>query len=585
MTQQIVKIPYDSLTLRAVVAELRDRLLDGHLQEIRQPNYTDIYLMIRAQGNNYILCLSNDARFARVHLTKSKPANPQTPLAFCQNLRKNLIGGRINDVRQIGFDRILELEINALDENGDKTQLRLIAEMMGKHSNLVLVNKDGLILDAARRISHKVNRFRETQPGLPYIAPPIQENRTDPFIANALQALNDSVYAGTQRELEKALAAAFDGMSPFLTQELSARAFLSDHVKVNLSAAWHELFSNAKHHEYAPVAVTYHTQIHGAYPFPLVTVPANQQKPAESLNYALDAAFAAVRAQADFDAQAGDMRARLERALRRVEKQRESLERAQEESANAEQFKQLGELILANAWQIPPGTDRVTVQDYFDPTFPNRTLELDPQLTAQENAEAAFRRYRRAKSGENPVQEQSDTLDTIEKSLRDAQAQLLRWEASGLQTGDDVRGWRDELMQTGILKADDGDSDNTLPDFEGNRIKRYITPEGYVIYLGENATSNDYLTRRIAAPNDIWLHVRADTSAHVVIVTNGKPDLVPRSVLLRAASLCALNSSQKHAALVSVDWTLKKYVRKPRGAAPGSVNYERERTLDIAPKE
>ena len=585
MTQQTIKIPYDSLTLRAVVAELRDRLQDGHLQEIRQPDYTDIYLMIRASGQNQILCLSNDARFARVHLTQSKPANTPTPLAFCQNLRKNLIGGRINDVRQIGFDRILEIEINALDENGDKTTLRLIAEMMGKHSNLVLVNRDGLILDAARRISHKVNRFRETQPGLPYVAPPIQENRTDPFAHNALQALDDSVYTRTQRELEKALAATFDGMSPFLTQELSARAFRSDHIKVNLHAAWIEIFTNAKHHEYAPVAVTYHTEIHGAYPFPLLTVPAAQQKPAANLNLALDAAFKNTRAQADFDAQAGDLRARLERALRRVEKQRESLERAQEESANAEVFKQTGELILANVWQIPPNADRVTVQDYFDPTLPNRTLELDPTLTAQENAEAAFKRYRRAKSGENPVQEQSDALEIIEKSLRDAQAQLVRWETSGLQTGSDVRAWRDELMQTGILKADDGEGDNPLPDFEGNRIKRYLTPEGYTIYLGENATSNDYLTRRIAAPNDLWLHVRADTSAHVVIVTRGKPDLVPRSVLMRAASLCALNSSQKHAALVSVDYTLKKYVRKPRGAAPGSVNYEREKTLDIAPKE
>ena len=585
MTQQTVKIPYDSLTLRAVAAELKDRLLDGHLQEVRQPNFTDVHLMIRAQGQNYILCLSNDARFARVHLTRTKPANPQTPLAFCQNLRKNLIGGRINDVRQIGFDRILELEINALDENGDKTQLRLIAEMMGKHSNIVLVNRDGLILDAARRISHKVNRFRETQPGLPYIAPPEQENRTDPLGANPLEILDASAYAGTQRELEKLLLSTYAGMSPFLAQELAARAFLSDRVKVNLHVAWQEIFANAKHHEYSPVAVTFHTQIHGAYPFPIVTVPAIQQKPAESLNYALDSAFNSVRAQADFDAQAGDLRARLERALKRVERQRESLERAQEESANAEQFKQFGELILANAWQIPLGTDRITVQDYFDPAFPNRTLELDPELNPQENAEAAFRRYRRAKSGENPVQEQSDALDAIEKSLLEAQAQLVRWETLAQQTGDDVRAWRDELMQAGILKADDGEGDNALPDFQGNRIKRYITPEGYTIYLGENATSNDYLTRRIAAPNDLWLHVRADTSAHVVIVTNGKPDLVPRAVLLRAASLCALNSSQKHAALVSVDWTLKKYVRKPRGAAPGSVNYERERTLDIAPKE
>lgn len=609
MTQPTVRIPYDSLTLRAVAAELRDRLIDGHLQEIRQPNYTDVYLAIRAQGKNWTLCLSNDARFARVHLTQKKPANLPTPMAFCQVLRKHLIGGRINAIRQIAFDRILEIEINALDEAGEKTQLRLIAEMMGKHSNLVLVNADGLILDAARRISHRVNRFRETQPGLPYIPPPIQQDRIDPFAPNVLAALFAELPNEiSPKQLANHLMETYAGMSPFLAQELTERGRGGEREKgreeketienskskienldgwqENLRAAWEDIFGSARHNEYNPTAISAHHHVSGAYPFPVVQVPATQQKPAETLNDALDLAFATARAQAEFEAAAGDLRARIDRALRRMERQRESLERSQSETANAEAFKQQGELILANAWQIPAGADRVTVQDYFDPQLPNRTIPLDPQLSPQENAEAFFRRYRRAKSGEMPVQEQAELFEQQSRILSNAQAKLARWEETRQQTAEDIRAWRDELMQTNVLRADDEtDDDLNLPDFEGHRIKRYLTPDGYVILIGENATANDYLTHRVAAPNDIWLHVRADTSAHVVIRTNGKPDLVPRPVLLRAASLCALNSSQKHAAMVSVDWTLKKFVRKPRGAAPGSANYERERTLDIAPRE
>ena len=579
-------IPFDSLTLRAVVAELRPRLIGGQVQDIRQPQPDEIHLGLRSQGKNYLLLLSADSRAARVHLTGKRRPNAPTPPTFCMTLRKHLENGIVRDVRQRGFDRILELDVETRDESGEPVGFTLIAELMGKHSNLILVNAKGFIQDAAKRITHKVNRLREVLPGRAYLSPPEQTDRLDPFAPHAVEVASreaaDSTTMNTSA-LTELLMRAYAGMSPFLGRELAMRALAKGTASAGLRAAWEEVFGAIRQETFAPILIRdTNGKPNGAYPIPLVQVPADRQEAEELINFGLDTAFSALVERSRLDALTGEVRGKIEREIKRLEKQRRSVERTLEESERAEEHKQSAELILANLRQIQTGMTSISVQDYYDPEQRERVIALDPRLSPQENAEAWFKRYRKARDAEERAMEAGTEAEYDLERLREAKQRL-----TSLTTEEAVRALRTELLEEGLLRPqyepdEDDRAGGKRPDFQGHKIRRYMT-DGYEIYVGETATANDYLTNRLAAPNDIWLHVRAAASAHVLIRSKGKPEFVPRAVLERAALLCALHSAQKHASLIPVDYTLKKFVRKPRGSRPGAADYQRETTLHISP--
>ena len=589
--------PFDSLTLRAVVSELREKLVGGQLQDIRQPSAADLRLGIRSQGRNYNLVLSCDARFARVHLTAERSPNAPVPPTFCMALRKHCEGAVVRDVRQRGFDRVLEIEISARTEDADPTVTVLIAELMGKHSNLILVSSAGIVLEAAKRISRKVNRFREVLPGLRYEMPPEQLDRLDPFdpvtvetlVRDLSQAPSDDQETGIERlPVAARLIDRVAGMSPFLADNIARR--LAEHGNVDpagLPAVWEAIFGAAGRGAFRPVAIVSGDRAVAAYPFPVAQIPQDVQRPVAELNAALDEAYSGAVSRAGSSALIGDLRGQVDRDRKRLLRQKETAERTLAEVDRAEQVKQSAELILANLWQLESGAGTITVQDYFDPDLADRTITLDARLSPRENADALFKRYRKVRDGQATAALRLGEADALLKRLDSAKARIAELEKDERASpGDEIQQLREELRGAGLLQqrtGDHGEKEAAGPDLQGHKIRRYTTPEGYEIYLGETATANDYLTLRLAASNDLWLHVRASTSAHVVVKTHGRPEAVPRSVIEYAATLCARHSSQKHSGLVPVDYTLKKHVRKPRGAAPGSADYHHETTLHITP--
>ena len=589
-----IKTPFDSLTLRAVTAELRQKLIGGQIQDIRQPAPSEILLAIRSQGKNYLLLCSDDARFARVHLTNLKRPNSPTPPTFCMSLRKHLEGCAIRDIRQRGFDRVLEIEVDSHTDVGDRTVVTLILELMGKHSNLILVNEKGNVLEAAKRITKKVSRFREILPGQPYLSPPGQLGRINPFDANSFEPLrkflSDDELPNSSKPSEFLLEH-YAGMSPFLAKELLfplSGASLSASVLSALKSRWDEIFHRSPAQSSQPVLIRQAGNPAGAYPFRLEHLSDELQTTVEDLNSALDAAFQYQSNRAGLSAVSSELKGRIDRDLKRFQKQKESAERALEESAKAEGHKQTGELILANLWRIDSGATEIVVQDYFAPDYPERGILLNPELNPQENAEVWFKRYRKQRDGEETALKRNVESEEKLAALRAAKARVAHWEATDVLSESLVSELREELKATGLLRQSPGenkDNSRSAPDFQGHRIKRFTTPEGYEILIGESATANDFLTLRLASPNDWWLHVRSSTSSHVVVKTLGKPDLVPKSVLYQAALLCAKHSSQKHSSIVPVDFTLKKFVRKPRGADPGGADYRNEKTLEVNPAE
>ncbi len=616
-----VKIPFDSLTLRGVVAELRALLVGGQIQDIRQPSATDITLSIRSQNRTLVLLLSCDAQFARAHLTTRKRPNPVPPPNFCMVLRKHLENLRIRDVRQAGFDRILQIDVGGLpaggeagneDENEDAKDApsyTLTAELMGKHSNIILVNGQGVVLDAAKRVSKRINRVREILPGLGYAPPPTQTDRVDPFASDAVPFLVKEIGANlniSAKDFAEILLALYVGISPFLAREMAARFMAVRErqdtgdttpdsasyttqdtqaaqrtLRIALEQVWRETFNanSVKAQAGAFVARDAQGQMGGAYPLRLLQFPGLRQEPVVSLNGALDDTFGYQIEHARTSVAEGELRGLVGQEIKRTERQRQSIARTLAEAERSEQYKQTGELLLANLWRIQPHSPTVILQDYYDPAFSDRAIELDAKLTPQENADSYFRRYRKARDAYERALEESVRLDDRAYELRVAQNAL-----NHAQTEEELRALRTDLQTRGILRpptSSERERSGAEPEFAGHKIRRYTTPQGFEILVGENATSNDYLTLRVASPNDWWLHVRAAVSSHVVVRSHGKPYEVPRSVLERAAELCARHSQQKHSSLVSVDYTLKKHVRKPRGSAPGAADYQNEHTLDV----
>ena len=576
----ILRIPFDSLTLRCVSFELKQLLEGGQIQDIRQPSQMETVLGIRSHGGSYLLLLSADPERARVHLTNLRPPNAPTPPSFCMALRKYMEGRRILNIRQAGFDRIFEIQAGGTEE-GD--YVTLTAELMGKHSNLILINSAGKVIDSARRVTHRINRVREILPGIAYQPPPVQPDRLDPFqegsFDKAVCWLTDSCEA-TGKELEESLAQSFAGFSPFLSREIAARTDEAGGGEAGLREAWREIIQAAGQNLFQPTLVYDGEKTPaGAYPYPVFQYGAVDQEPVGSVNAALDLASGKQGELARLKEVSADLARRIEKALKRHEMILHSALRSLEEGSKAEQYRQLGDLIIANIWNIRPGDTETLVADYFEADMPERVIPLDPQLSAHENAEHWFNRYRKAQAG---IEHETVRLKSSENAIM-----LLKSAKTAMasRNGEELLHLKEELQANGLLNKLTSESDSKgsqkEQDFAGHKIRRFHTPEGFEVLAGETATANDFLTTRIAAPNDIWLHVRAGASSHVIIRTHGKPERVPRSVLEAAARICARYSKQKHAALVPVDYTLKRYVRKPRGSAAGAVDYRNESSLEL----
>lgn len=504
-----MRIPFDAECLAVVADELRG-YVGGKLQGVRQPTETDVYLALYAQGHEAWLLLSGSPEFARAYLTTRRPANPSIPPTFCATLRARLDGARFLEVATVPGERMMTLRFGA-----GESEYRLIVELMGKHSNVILVDENDRIVTALKSVS-RGQSVRPIFGGGRYVPPPV---------------------------LGKS-----EG-SPFLRKLREAGGGTGPH---------HPVLSPGN----------------GAYPYSVAPL-ALPELSRESLSIALEQHYAVAIPEAEANA----LRSALATSLERVWLARDTavadLTRAIESGERAGEWQRMGELVLAYGPSAPAGSDELIVWDY-DGT--ERTLRLDPDLSWKENANRLFERAKKAKARLEDVRGSRDRL----AEERDRVAGLMeRVEAAEdlatlrtLHEEAKARRWLHLASAAGSVKKEDR-------PYEGHRIRDTIGPGGYVVLYGENAEANDYLTLRVARPNDYWLHVRGGTSAHVVIQTRNSPEKVQREALEFAARLAVQHSPSKHSGYVAVDATLKKYVRKPKGAPKGTALYTHERTLHV----
>lgn len=569
---------YDGFLLAAVADELRQTIVRGRVQKIRQSSDTDVLLEIRGVGHSYLLLISVDARFPRVYLTASPPKPLPEPPNFCMVLRKFVSGAFVSAVKQVEMDRIVHFELSSSEHGA----LTLVLELMGKHSNLILVNSEGKILGAAKHVGSSISRFRQVLPGREYIAPP-GEPKVDPrrLDSEAFDGLWNLPAQADPPAVKQWLMNTFSGFGPFLADEIVLRstsdgAISAERVREEMLG----LADMARRSAYEPVMVTneagFATTV---YPMPSVQFPASQQHPRASINEALDTLFRSLVTRTALDEERTQTATAIRRAMAARKQTLKSIQRTVEESCKAERYKQIGEILLANLHAIEKGVKSVALPDFFDPEMPEIEIELDEKLEPQANAERYFKRYRKARdaaaSAESRLSQAGGEIASLTSALQDAET---------AKTVEALRELRASLTSGGLLRQEVS-HEKPEGEFPGYRIRRVNTADGWEILYGENSTSNDYLTQKVARPNDVWLHARQITGAHVIVRMAGRKPPAPRPVLIQAAKIAAMNCDAKHSSLVPVDYTLRKFVNKPRGSAPGRVIYRNEKTIDVNPKE
>jgi len=541
-----VRIPFDSLNVWAVVCECQS-LVGGRIQQIAQPRPLEIVLTLYANRREQRLLLSADPQFARIHLITRKPPSPPAPPNFCMVLRKHLEGGFLHSVQQIDFDRIIRLHIRT----PARETFYLIAELMGKHSNLILTTEEDRILGAIKWIPLSKSRVRPIMPNGIYQLPPEQAGMESREEMNWLNA----------------------GLSNFTRTEL-------EHWN---HAEWLEIVQHAR---WQPVLVRHHetNAALGAYPLPVRQLPESRQHERDSISLAWEQYFNEAMTHAETEQVKAPLLGQLQRALKARLSALSQVQQAASEAEHAPQWQLYGELVLAFGQHQPSGSKVLEAPDYTQPDAPTVSIPLNPEKTSAENAEHYFHKARRAKENQQGLTARQQRLEAEATEIRQF---ILRIESAGedlkalksLVQEAAARGWLRETspgeaaLSPGTAKRKDA--------FEGHKIRVFTSEDGYQVLVGENAQANDFLLTKVARPNDWWLHVRTGTGSHVVIRSENRPEAVPRRTLEFAAQLAAKNSTDKHAHIAIVDYTLRKYVRKPRGAAPGFALYTHEKTLHV----
>lgn len=527
-----MKIPFDSICLAAVADDLRP-WVGAQVQRIVQPAEDRLVLRLyRGQEIGLMLCWG--AESARAHRVEGRYGSILST-TFLMEVRRRLADARLVAVAQRGRDRVLDLDfVNDLGAH------RLTAELMGKHANVMLLDGDGVVVAAAKWVGPRQSR-RPILAGQRYAPPPFAPrpplDRMGP---------DDDPNA-------------FEGTSPFLRKYLEAGG-------ADARATLHQALKNGI---WTPV------QVPGAGVYPLsVACLGLSERPVDQFGATLEIEWAVREAEADVHRLRTGLLAQLNRVRLAREVALGELDQASEAARRAGELQQRGDLVLAYQAMIPPGADRVEVWDY---TGNPVTIELRPDLSAVENAERWFARARRAKDGFQTVTEQSirigEDLDEVRRTIQHVELAETPLELVPLRQVAESRRW---LFSNAVVPADKKDR-----PYEGHAIREVMAPGGWRVLYGDNATSNDYLTLRVARPSDLWLHVRGGPSAHVVIPTQNQPDKVPPEVIRFAAEIAVRQSSSKHSSWVSVDITQRRYVRRPKGAAPGVAVYTHERTVQV----
>ena len=568
---------FDGVTIANIIKEMNDTLIGCRIYKIAQPESDELILTIKGSCGQKRLFISADASLPLIYLTETNKPSPMTAPGFCMLLRKHLQNGRIVSITQPGLERIIHIDIEHLDEMGDLCRKRLIIEIMGKHSNIIFCNENGMIIDSIKHVSGLVSSVREVLPGKPYFVAQTQDK------LNPLEADPESWQSKIMTKptaVFKAIYGGYTGISPILAQEICYRADVDGEISTaalsqadskKLFDTFLEFIEDIKTGSFAPnIVYTGKKPVEfAAFPLTMYTGSNDQMVPYTSMSGLLENYYAEKNTLTRIRQKSSDLRRIVQTLLERNIKKYDLQLKQMEDTNKRDTYRIYGELLNTYGYGVAPGSKSMEALNYY--TNEMITIPLDPDLTPSENAKKYFEKYNKLKRTHEAldhltkqVKEEIDHLETISAALDIA---LLE---------EDLVQIKQELSESGYINK----RSNSKKEKITSKPFHYISSDGFHMYVGKNNYQNDELTFKFATGNDWWFHAKNTPGSHVIVKCDGVETL-PDRTFEEAGRLAAYYSKGRGQDKAEIDYIQKKHVKKPGGAKPGFVVYYTNYSLMI----
>lgn len=584
---------FDGLVISNLVYELNNTILNAKISKIAQPENDELLFTIKGSKGQYRLAMSASASLPFLYLTDNNKPSPLTAPNFCMVLRKHIANGRITKIYQPHMERIINFEIEHLDELGDLCTKTLVVELMGKHSNIIFCNSNGMIIDSIKHVSSMMSSIREVLPGRDYCIPATQENKLNPL------EVTETAFMETVMQkplsITKAIYTSFTGISPVIANEICYRASidgdmavdsLDEDGKKHLYNNFLWLMEDVKNHDYCPNIVTKGNEPVEFSCFKLseyvnnISVPVCQSQndqtetytmtEYDSISEVLEHYYASKNVYTRIRQKSVDLRKIVATALDRNRKKYQLQERQLKDTEKRDKYKVYGELIHTYGYGLSEGAKQLEALNYY--TNEMITIPLDPTLDAKSNAQKYFDKYNKLKR----------TYEALTDLITETRMEIQHLEsiATSLDialTEDDLVQIKEELTEFGYIKR----------KHTGKKVKvkskpfHYLSSDGYHMYVGKNNYQNDELTFKFATGNDWWFHAKGMPGSHVIVKANNEN--LPDRAFEEAAKLAAYYSKGRENDKIEIDYLQKKNVKKPNGSAPGFVVYYTNYSMTIHP--
>lgn len=554
---------FDGFFTHAIVHELNSTLKTGRVARISQPYPAELIITIRAQHHNYALLLSANPTYPRVQITEVPFTNPAVPTNFTMTMRKYLDGAILEEIDQVGNDRIIRLTFNTRDELGDSQRLVLVSEIMARHSNISLVNeKTGKIIDTIKHVGSDQNRVRLLLPGATFVMPPKQD-KANPYLPNQLYSDLVRQYPDPQ-ELAKQLQARYEGLGRDTARDLADRLIASDHLPTTYQQFIHRFDQ--------PEPVIIDGRKKDFMAFPPLNAAADGLQYFATLSALLDNYYQQKAQQDRSKELAGQVIKVIKNELKKDRRKVKKLNKELDDANKADQYRTRGEILTTYLGKLKPGMDSITLPNFYDDNKPLK-ISLSPELSPSRNAQKYFTKYDKLKASVAHVNEQLKLANAEIDYFENIQNQIE------LASPADIQEIRLELQEEGYIKRKH--KGKKQRKVRASKPEQFHTSDGTTVLVGKNNLQNDRLSFKTANKNEIWLHVKDIPGSHVVIRDINPSD----ETILEAAQLAAYFSKGRDSDNVPVDYLPVKRLRKPNGAKPGFVTFTGQKTLRVTPKK
>lgn len=574
---------FDGVTISAIVKQLNDNILNGRIDKIYQPEKDEIILNIRSFKSVYKLMLTSNPQSPRIGFTFASKNNPNTPPLFCMVLRKHIQNGKIISITQPNFERIININIESMNELGDYSIKTLILEMMGRHSNIILTDDKCDIIESIKHVNTDMSSVRQVLPGLNYIIPSSNGKYDTMKIEKELfmKLFEEKKSINLQSFIYKS----FNGISPIIASEIVTRAGfepsvrgdeLNDFEKNVLYEKFMEFINKIKAGEFNPNIIYENGKIIEFSPIETMIFKNFEKKYFDDISELLDFYYKKRDIVYRMNQKSQDLKKLVLNNIERCVKKKHIQQKTMKEIKDRDKLRLFGELLTANIFMIKKGMTNFSTVNFYDDNMGEITIPLDADLTPSENAQRYFKLYSKQKR----------TFEALKSQIKQNDEELSYLEGvlesiSNSTQEQDINEIRLELSEEGFLKK--RNIGKNKRNIKKSKPIHYISSDGFSIFVGKNNKQNDELTLKIAKTNDMWLHTKNIPGSHVIIQSNGND--IPDTTINEAALLAAFYSKGKNSSLVPVDYTLRKFVKKPAGAKPGMVIYTTNKTCYITPDE